>query len=54
MIDVDKLLFMAYEGRMLSANAIRFVNLKVRQLLVKEPNNLLLQGGFIVVGDLHG
>lgn len=54
MIDIDRLFFAAYEGRLLSPKAIKFINLCIRQLFIKEPNTLSLSGNYIIVGDLHG
>lgn len=51
---MDKLFLDAYEGKMLTYKAIKYINLNVRQLLIKEPNCLSLFGNFIVIGDIHG
>jgi len=51
---IDKYLEKARKGELLSELAIKLLCMKIKEILSKQPNTLILPTPLTIVGDIHG
>jgi serine/threonine-protein phosphatase PPG1 len=52
--DIDHYLERAYKGELLEELPIKIICLKLKEILIKEPNLIHLSSPITLVGDIHG
>lgn len=54
MTQLAKYLQPAFKGELLSEEVIDFLNLSVQNIFKNEKNVIVLNGNYVVLGDIHG